>query len=94
MGLIFAGHETTAGQASWVVALLLQNPDYLKLVQDEIRANVTYGGAIDAAVLANLSISTGQSMKPRGCALPPIRKFVLSRSPSPSATTAFPLVGA
>ena len=54
MGLIFAGHETTAGQASWVVALLLQNPDYLKLVQDEIRANVTYGGAIDAAELSKL----------------------------------------
>lgn len=54
MGLIFAGHETTAGQAAWSVALLLQHPEYLKLVQDEIQAQVSYGGAIDAAVLSKL----------------------------------------
>ncbi|RIK12237.1 MAG: hypothetical protein DCC51_16965 [Anaerolineae bacterium] len=34
LGLMFAGHETTAGQAAWNVILLLQHPDYLKLVQD------------------------------------------------------------
>jgi sterol 14-demethylase len=54
MGLIFAGHETTAGQAGWSVALLLQHPEYLQLVKDEIRANVPYGSKIDAGVLSKL----------------------------------------
>src|SRR5690606_1436145 len=31
LALMFAGHETTAGQAAWNVILLLQHPDYLKL---------------------------------------------------------------
>lgn len=53
-GLIFAGHETTAGQAAWLVALLLQHTDYLALVQNEIRDQVTYGGEIDARVLSSL----------------------------------------
>lgn len=54
MGLIFAGHETTAGQAAWLVALLLQHPDYLKLVKDEIRATTTYGQPIEAAALSKM----------------------------------------
>ncbi len=54
MGLIFAGHETTAGQAAWLIALLLQHPDYRALVQDEIRGQVVYGQPIDAAVLSKL----------------------------------------
>jgi sterol 14alpha-demethylase len=36
LGLMFAGHETTAGQAGWTVIQLLQHPDYLQLVQEEI----------------------------------------------------------
>ena len=36
LGLMFAGHETTAGQAAWNVILMLQHPDFLALVQDEI----------------------------------------------------------
>ena len=55
MGLIFAGHETTAGQAAWLIAFLLQHPDYLKRVQAEIKENVIYGQAIDAAVLSQLT---------------------------------------
>ncbi len=54
MGLIFAGHETTAGQAAWTVALLLQHPEYLALVKDEIREHVPYGAPIDAEILSKL----------------------------------------
>lgn len=54
MGLIFAGHETTAGQAAWLVALLLQHPDYLALVKDEIARQAPYGQPIDGGVLHKL----------------------------------------
>lgn len=54
MGLIFAGHETTAGQAAWLIALLLQHPTYLKHVQAEITANVAHNAMIDASVLPKL----------------------------------------
>lgn len=55
MGLIFAGHETTAGQAAWLIALLLQHPEYLQRVQAEIRDTVAYGKPIDAAALSQLN---------------------------------------
>lgn len=35
ISLIFAGHETTSGQASWGLIQLLQHPDYLRLVLEE-----------------------------------------------------------
>jgi sterol 14-demethylase len=54
MGLLFAGHETTAGQAAWTVIQLLQHPDYLQRVQAEIDAVVAPGQAIDGGVLRNL----------------------------------------
>lgn len=54
MGLIFAGHETTAGQAAWLVALLLQHPDYLALVKDEVARQAPYGQPIDGGVLHKL----------------------------------------
>ena len=54
MGLIFAGHETTAGQAAWELAFLLQHPDYLEGVQQEIKENLAYGQEIDATVLSQL----------------------------------------
>ena len=54
MGLIFAGHETTAGQAAWELTFLLQHPDYLTLIQEEIKENVAYGQEIDASVLSQL----------------------------------------
>lgn len=47
LGLMFAGHETTAGQAAWTVILLLQNPDYLARVQQEIERVAPYGVHID-----------------------------------------------
>lgn len=36
--LVWAGHETTAGQVSWGLADLLQNPDCLATIRDEIAA--------------------------------------------------------
>lgn len=55
MGLLFAGHETTAGQAAWTVIQLLQHPDYLKLVQDEIDQHLPPGTEIDGRVLRALT---------------------------------------
>ena len=40
-GLLFAGHETTAGQAAWLVTLLLQHPETLSRAQAEIDATLT-----------------------------------------------------
>jgi len=54
MGLMFAGHETTAGQAAWTVIQLLQNPDYLALVQQEIDEMLHYGEPIEPKVMAGL----------------------------------------
>lgn len=54
MGLIFAGHETTAGQAAWLLALLLQHPDYLARVNNEIAQHVLPGTAIDGHILRQL----------------------------------------
>lgn len=54
VALFFAGHETTAGQAAWLAALLMQHPNYLALVKDEIKQNVAYGQPIDTGVLSKL----------------------------------------
>jgi sterol 14-demethylase len=54
MGLLFAGHETTAGQVAWMLALLLRHPDYLQRVQTEIRNHTSYGTPIDASMLSKL----------------------------------------
>ena len=54
MGLLFAGHETTAGQAAWTIIQLLQHPDYLRLVQAEIEAHVPPGAPLDGGVLRRL----------------------------------------
>ena len=54
LGLMFAGHETTAGQASWTIILLLQNPEYLRLVQQEIQQVASYGTHIDPHRLLQL----------------------------------------
>ncbi|MEO7021408.1 MAG: cytochrome P450 [Ktedonobacteraceae bacterium] len=54
LGLMFAGHETTAGQAAWTIIQLLQNPDYLALVQQEIAEYLPVGQQIDGRGLSNL----------------------------------------
>ena len=46
-GLLFAGHETTAGQAAWLVTLLLQYPEMLKWAQVEIESVLTAGETLD-----------------------------------------------
>ena len=53
-GLLFAGHETTAGQAAWTVAQLLQNPDYLELVEGELKLKVPAGTEITQEVINQL----------------------------------------
>jgi sterol 14-demethylase len=35
IALVFAGHETTSGQASWALIQLLQHPEYLQIVLEE-----------------------------------------------------------
>lgn len=54
MALMFAGHETTAGQAAWSVIHLLQNPEYLGKVKNELNANVKPGEAIDHVKLREM----------------------------------------
>ncbi len=54
LGLMFAGHETTLGQAAWTVIMLLQHPDYLSLVRGEIAQVAPPGTPIDAGRLAQL----------------------------------------
>jgi len=52
--VLFAGHETTAGQAAWLVALLLQHPDYLQFVMHEIDRVVNLDVDVDEVVLRKL----------------------------------------
>lgn len=53
-GLMFAGHETTAGQAAWLIALLLQHPAYLAKVQAEIDTHLPVGTDVTAEILHQL----------------------------------------
>lgn len=52
--LMFAGHETTAGQAAWTVVRLLQTPDYLANVQRELAEKLPLGTPIDLSRLGSL----------------------------------------
>lgn len=54
LGLVFAGHETTAGQGSWALILLLQNPKYLEMVRAELDEHFPLGTPFDHQVLRNL----------------------------------------
>lgn len=36
LGLVFAGHETTAGQAAWTILELARHPEYLEAVRKEL----------------------------------------------------------
>lgn len=55
LGLMFAGHETTAGQAAWNVILMLQNPDYLRLVREEVDRVLPPGKPIELRTLHELT---------------------------------------
>ena len=54
IGLMFAGHETTAGQGAWTIIQLLQNTWYQHIVENEIQHNLPYGSLVDAPKLAGL----------------------------------------
>ena len=56
MALLFAGHETTAGQAAWTVIQLIQHPDYLAEVREELIAVLGEGKPIDQATLRDLPL--------------------------------------
>lgn len=54
LGLMFAGHETTAGQGAWTVIQLLQHPAYLAVVQAEIDELTTARELFDHRTMAKL----------------------------------------
>lgn len=54
LALMFAGHETTSGQAAWTIIQILQHPDYLQSVQQEISECLSAGQTIDAKALVSL----------------------------------------
>jgi sterol 14alpha-demethylase len=54
IALMFAGHETTAGQAAWTIIQLLEHPDYLAQVQQELKDHFPHGSHVDARTLTVL----------------------------------------
>lgn len=54
LGLMFASHETTAGQSAWSIIQALQNPDYLALMQAEIDELTTPKERFDYKVMSKL----------------------------------------
>lgn len=54
MGLMFAGHETTVGQAAWTIIQLLQHPAYRADMQRELNATLPPGQPCDARALRKL----------------------------------------
>jgi sterol 14-demethylase len=54
LGLMFAGHEATVGQASCSIIQLLQHPDNKQRVLAELAQKLPYGTPIDHEVLCSL----------------------------------------
>jgi sterol 14-demethylase len=54
MGLVFAGHETTAGHGSWALVRMLQHPEFTEGVISEIDEHVPADEAIDRGTLRQL----------------------------------------
>ena len=54
IALLFAGHETTAGQAAWTIIQLLQHPAYLEKVRAELAVEFPQGSTVDAKTMAKL----------------------------------------
>ncbi|MCA9981125.1 MAG: cytochrome P450 [Anaerolineales bacterium] len=54
IGLMFAGHETTAGQSAWTIIELLKAPDMLALVEQEILRHAPPGTELSVEVLAEM----------------------------------------
>jgi len=53
-GLMFAGHETTAGQAAWTVIELARTPDYLALVRGELEQHLPPDTPLTAQTMRKL----------------------------------------
>ncbi|HEY0605917.1 MAG TPA: cytochrome P450 [Herpetosiphonaceae bacterium] len=53
-GLLFASHETTAGQAAWTIIEILRHPEYAALVQQEIATHAPVDVPIDGKLLRRL----------------------------------------
>ncbi len=54
MALLFAGHETTAGQAAWTIIQLAEHADYLGLVRAEVDGLLGEGQSFDHTTLRGL----------------------------------------
>ncbi|HAA10930.1 MAG TPA: hypothetical protein DCE41_04200 [Cytophagales bacterium] len=54
ISLAFAGHETTSIQAAWTMIQLLQNPEYLALVQREVDTHLPQGTVLTPDLLMKL----------------------------------------
>lgn len=54
LGLMFAGHETTAGQAAWTLIALSEHPEVLARVQAEVEEHVGDDLQLTAATLRKL----------------------------------------
>lgn len=54
LAIMFAGHETTAGQAAWNVIQVLQHPSYHQLLKNEIETHFPYGSRFDAKSMVAL----------------------------------------
>jgi sterol 14-demethylase len=54
LALMFAGHETTAGQAAWTVIETLRHPDFLALLQPELDEHLHPDEPLDLPVLGRL----------------------------------------
>lgn len=52
--LMFAGHETTAGQASWTIIELLRHPETRGRVQDEIEQHLPPGVRVEGSILRQM----------------------------------------
>ncbi len=55
MALLFAGHETTAGQTAWNVIQLIQSPEYLKLEREEVDSELGECQPFEQSMLRKLS---------------------------------------
>ncbi len=53
-GLMFAGHETTAGQAAWTIIELLRHPEAQARVQAEIAEHLPPGTPIDGGIMRKM----------------------------------------
>ncbi|MEM8859398.1 MAG: cytochrome P450 [Chloroflexota bacterium] len=52
--LFWAAHETTAGQSAWLITLLLQHPDYLETICEEIETSLSVDEPISGGALRKL----------------------------------------